>query len=33
MIGKFADRNQRNLFYPSLVYFIDMTHELVLLAD
>ena len=33
MIGKLPDRNQRNLFQPSLVDFIDMGHELVLLAD
>jgi hypothetical protein len=33
MIGKLPDRNQRNLFQPSLVDFIDMSHELVLLAD
>jgi len=33
MIGKLADQKQRNLFNPLLTDFIDMGHELVLLAN
>ena len=33
MLGKSPDREQRNLFKPMLVDFIDKSHELVLLAD
>jgi len=33
MTGKSPDQNQRNLFLPLLKDFIDMRHELVLLAD
>ena len=32
MLGKTKDQRQRNLFNPMLVDFIDMKHELVLLA-
>jgi IS5 family transposase len=32
MLGKTPDQNQRNLFSPQLSDFIDMRHELVLLA-
>lgn len=32
MIGKSADQKQKNLFNPVLTDFIDMGHELVLLA-
>jgi IS5 family transposase len=32
MLGKTKDQRQRNLFNPMLVDFIDMDHELVLLA-
>lgn len=33
MIGKTKDQNQRNMFNPLLNDFIDMNHELVLLAN
>jgi IS5 family transposase len=33
MIGKPANQNQRNLFQPLLREFINLKHELVLLAD
>lgn len=33
MIGKSPDQKQRDMFSPLLVDFIDMGHELVLLAD
>ncbi len=33
MLGKSVDREQRDLFKPMLVDFIDKSHELVLLAD
>lgn len=33
MTGKSPNQNQRNLFLPLLKEFIDMKHELVLLAD
>ncbi len=33
MIGKSPDQKQRNLFQPLLSEFIDMSHELVLLAQ
>ena len=33
MIGKSPDRNQGELFRPLLKDFIDMNHELVLLAE
>ena len=33
MIGKTRDQNQRNMFNPLLNDFIDMNHELVLLAN
>ena len=33
VIGNLPDRNQRNLFQPSLVDFIYISHELVLFAD
>jgi len=33
MIGKTANQNQKNLFKPLLKEFIDLQHELVLLAD
>jgi transposase, IS5 family len=33
MTGKLPDQNQKNLFLPLLIEFIDMRHELVLLAD
>lgn len=32
MIGKLPHENQTNLFKPLLVDFIDLRHELVLLA-
>ena len=33
MLGKTKDQKQRDLFHPMLVDFIDMSHELVLLAN
>ncbi len=33
MLGKSHDQNQTILFTPLLKQFIDMSHELVLLAD
>ena len=33
MIGKTSDQNQRDLFQPLLIDFINMSHELVLLSD
>ena len=33
MIGKSPNQNQTNLFSPLLKQFIDMKHELVLLAE
>ena len=33
MLGKTADRHQRDLFRPMLIDFIDRNHELVLLAN
>ena len=33
MIGETKSKNQRDLFKPLLVDFIDMSHELVLLSD
>jgi IS5 family transposase len=33
MTGKLPNQNQKNLFLPLLKEFIDMNHELVLLAD
>ena len=33
MKGKSQERRQRDLFNPMLIDFIDMTHELVLLAE
>lgn len=33
MIGKSPNQNQKNIFQPLLKEFIDMSHELVLLAD
>ncbi len=32
MIGKLPEKGQRDLFRPMLKDFIDMSHELVLLA-
>ena len=32
MIGKLQDHNQTDIFKPFLIEFIDMNHELVLLA-
>ena len=33
MLGKLPEKGQRDLFRPMLKDFIDMSHELVLLAD
>ena len=33
MIGKLPNRNQSDLFKPLLIDFIEMRHELVLLAN
>lgn len=33
MLGKLPGKGQRDLFRPILKDFIDMNHELVLLAD
>ncbi|MBB3893793.1 IS5 family transposase [Bacteroides pyogenes] len=33
MLGKLSEKGQRDLFRPMLKDFIDMGHELVLLAD
>ncbi|MGI6573046.1 MAG: hypothetical protein ACOX19_06455 [Fermentimonas sp.] len=33
MLGKLPEKGQRDLFRPMLKDFIDMNHELVLLAD
>ena len=33
MLGKLPEKGQRDLFRPMLKDFIDMGHELVLLAD
>lgn len=33
MLGKLSDNKQRDIFNPMLVDFIDMNHELVLLAE
>lgn len=33
MIGKSSPQNQRDLFRPLLKEFINLSHELVLLAD
>ena len=33
MLGKLPEKGQRDLFRPMLKSFIDMGHELVLLAD
>lgn len=33
IIGKLPEKGQRDLFRPMLKYFIDMKHELVVLAD
>ena len=33
MLGKLPEKGQRDLFRPMLKDFIDMKHELVVLAD
>jgi IS5 family transposase len=33
MIGKTSNQNQRNLFKPLLIDFIDLRHGLILLSD
>ena len=33
MVGKLSDQKQQDLFQPHLLDFINMKHELVLLAD
>ena len=33
MLGKLSDNKQRDIFNPMLIDFIDMNHELVLLAE